>query len=295
MPGEAATRTKRYDAERRELRYFIEDAGADLWDSYWEPLLDCGTLRAALQRRRRSWQVRLTARYLAPDGGPILEAGCGIGAVVAQLVSAGYSCVGVDSATRTVATVNECVPDLDIRLGDLESLQFDDAAFAGCWSIGVIEHSPDSYERIAAEMARVVRPGGLLFISFPYMNPLRRAKASVGRYARYDGAPPGEHFYQFALRPEHVRRHFEDLGFEYLARHRHDSLWGLRDEVRLVDRAVAALQARGAENRAARLLLGAWNAAAEVLLSGVCAHSVAVVFRKSQMMTAASDQRVREG
>lgn len=276
----ADTRTKRYDADRRELRYFVEDAKRDLWDSHWEQHVDADALRKLLRRRRRSWQVRLARRYLTPGDGPILEGGCGVGAVVAQLSLTGYTCIGVDSAKQTVAAVNQYVPELDIRLGELEALEFDDAVFAGYWSQGVIEHCPAGYEKMAAEMARVIRPGGFLFLSFPYMNPVRRAKARLGRYEAFTHDPPGSRFYQFALRPEPVRRHLEGAGFDYITRRRHEALMGLRDDILPFDRTLTRLVELGRTNRWVKPLPGGLNLTAEILLRGICAHSVALVLRR---------------
>ena len=46
----------------------------------------------------------------------------------------------IDYAPKTVEFVNKKFPFLDIRLGDVTKLDFDDNFFDAYWSFGVIEH-----------------------------------------------------------------------------------------------------------------------------------------------------------
>ena len=49
----------------------------------------------------------------------------------------------------------------DVREADAESLPYGDSSFDFVWSWGVIHHSSDT-DRVIAEIARVLRPGGRL-------------------------------------------------------------------------------------------------------------------------------------
>ena len=133
-----------------------------------------------------TYVTRITRKYLRPVDGVILEGGCGDAVHVAALAASGYRCIGIDSAEQTVSALQSAFPELDVRLGDVRHLDFDDAAFAGYWSIGVIEHFWDGYGPIVQEMSRVVRTGGYLFLTFPYMSPVRRLKARLGLYPRLE-------------------------------------------------------------------------------------------------------------
>jgi ubiquinone/menaquinone biosynthesis C-methylase UbiE len=62
----------------------------------------------------------------------------------------------------------------ETRQGDAEKLPFPDATFDGVVSHGVIHHTPDT-ARCVAEMARVLKPGGLAVVSVYYRNLVLRS------------------------------------------------------------------------------------------------------------------------
>lgn len=96
--------------------------------------------------------------------GPILNLGCGTGGFNAAAVQAGASVIGVDADADAVAI---CA----LRGGryvraEGEALPFRDGAFALVHCFSVIEHVR-SVERTVAEMVRVTRPGGALYVHTP--------------------------------------------------------------------------------------------------------------------------------
>lgn len=201
-----------YDASAKRLIYLDRSATPDFWDSNWQnQMLD----RDSLLSYSDSQWARITQEFLKPTDGPILEGGCGPGVHVAALRNLGYVAVGVDFASNTVNELNRVVPELDVRLGDVRKLNFDDNSFAGYWSLGVIEHFWNGYEEIAREMYRVLRPGGVLFLAFPYMNTVRTWKSRLRMFPQWHGEAP-EGFYQFALNPRTVLKDFGRLGFSLI-------------------------------------------------------------------------------
>ena len=227
---EVKIRERHYDAAHRRLVYIGEEASPELWDALWDP--DDASIRKALQPSFGvRWVVRLTRRYVKPGDGTILEGGCGTAHFVAALHRAGYRTTGVDSAPRTVAVLQRVAPELDVRLGDVSCLPFADGELAGYWSIGVIEHYFLGYRPLALEMARVIRPGGYLFLSFPYMSPVRRLKARFDRYPVLSGGEQPAGFYQFALDASNVALEFEKYGFRLRSLRALSGLKGFKDEI----------------------------------------------------------------
>ena len=74
-------------------------------------------------------------------------------------------------------------PALDIRLGDLRALPFENQSFDGYWSLGVIEHFWGGYQQIAEEMHRVLRKEWFLLLTFLAMTDIRVWKAKRGTYS----------------------------------------------------------------------------------------------------------------
>ena len=103
----------------------------------------------------------------AAPGRRILDVGCGLGedaAALARLVTPGGSVVGVDASRAMIEearTRHGAVEGLSFEVADAAALPFDDASFDACRVDRVLQHIPDPAAAIR-EMARVLRPGGLL-------------------------------------------------------------------------------------------------------------------------------------
>ena len=105
-----------------------------------------------------------------PEGATFLDAGCGIGDYAVRLAKRGMRVVAVDFAENVLKMARENVERsglqdrIKIQHENLLSLSFDDEMFDAvlCW--GVLMHIPD-VERAIAELARVVRRGGVVVIS----------------------------------------------------------------------------------------------------------------------------------
>lgn len=272
---------KSYDPVLGRVRYFAPEAGSAYWDAHWEQRFTDEELERRLARawRRGSWVVGLTRRRLGPAPAVILEGGCGSGMHVAALSGAGYRCVGLDSAARTIERIRRLRPELDVRVGELERLDFDDDSFDAYWSVGVIEHPEEGYSRLAAEMFRVLKPGGYLFLAFPHMSGLRRAKGRLRAYAAEQPLDERLDFFQYALDEAEVRRHFEELGFEVVGGGPRSALFGLRDDIGIVDRVLAWLERPGATAGVRRAVVAAASVAAEPL-AALCGHQMVLVLRK---------------
>ena len=203
------------DRESGQLVYLGKSATPELWDGLWS--LDQASVEFAITPSPGvDTLAKFTQRFISPDEAPVVEGGCGKGQFVAALSRAGFQAIGIDFAPETVRALNTFAPQLDIRLGDLRAIDLPDASVAGYWSLGVIEHFWDGYEPLAREMSRVIQDGGFLFCSFPYMSPLRRAKAWLGLYPKqkFHVEPAG--FYQFALRKDLVVQCMAGFGFKFV-------------------------------------------------------------------------------
>lgn len=108
-------------------------------------------------------------RALGPDD-RVLEVGCGTAALAAAGARRGSSVVATDVSLRWLVLAAKRVDEEDVSVGlvccAVEALPFADESFDVVIAGDVIEHVADQ-RMFARECARVLRPGGLLFLATP--------------------------------------------------------------------------------------------------------------------------------
>lgn len=121
--------------------------------------------RAGQQRR-----LEMILRWGLPAGqtrvARLLEEGCGVGMYVAALLPYADEVCGIDVEPEYLAQAAAFVPDAHLQLAASEHLPYADDYFDLILSHEVIEHVQDD-RATAAEMARVLRPGGRMVIFAP--------------------------------------------------------------------------------------------------------------------------------
>jgi SAM-dependent methyltransferase len=125
--------------------------------------------------------VELARRELGdPHAVHALDVGCGPGETDAFLVGRLGAIEGVDVSQGVVDAARERNPSVAYEAYDGEHLPYADGAFDLVFSICVVHHvPPERWEGYVAELARVVRPGGVLaLIEHNPLNPLTRLAVS---------------------------------------------------------------------------------------------------------------------
>jgi SAM-dependent methyltransferase len=99
-----------------------------------------------------------------PARARVLDAGCGTGFNVQRLRGRGLDVVGLEPSRGMRAAAIAANPGVQILDGDIEQIPLPDASFDAVISIEVIRYLKDPAHGLA-EIARVVRPGGLAFVT----------------------------------------------------------------------------------------------------------------------------------
>jgi SAM-dependent methyltransferase len=125
----------------------------------------------------------------------ILDFGCGYGRSLGELFGAGYrNLIGFDFSPAMIAAARTRFPEIDFRELDSSSsapIPLHDASVDGALVFSVLTCIPtdDGQRALIAELHRVLRPGGLLYISDLW---LQRDERNLTRYAR-DEAKYGQY------------------------------------------------------------------------------------------------------
>lgn len=112
---------------------------------------------------------------LLPEPRLVLDAGCGPGRMLPYLTGLGCDVEGVDLSPRMAARAQHDHPQFPVRVMSLTDLEHPDDHFDGVFSWYSTIHNPDEdVDRMVAEMARVLRPEGLLLLAFQTGQGMRR-------------------------------------------------------------------------------------------------------------------------
>jgi len=144
-------------------RDLIEDIGGSerAYDRlYEERFSGCHTGQVA---SRYLWLVSL---LMSRPGQRLLDISCGNGHLLSAAVQKHLKSFGLDISEVALSQANKLAPAAPTVCGDAELLPFPAASFDYVTSIGSLEHYLHP-ERSAAEMARVLRPGGTALILVP--------------------------------------------------------------------------------------------------------------------------------
>jgi SAM-dependent methyltransferase len=135
----------------KEIAFFDAHAASDEYDVF-TPQANARLMAAF---------VRLSG---LPRGARVADLGCGSGVFTELLRQAGYKSVGLDISPKLLALGRSRYPGLELIEGDAENLYFESASLDGVLLSGLVHHFPDP-RRLAAEVNRVLRPGGH-FVAF---------------------------------------------------------------------------------------------------------------------------------
>lgn len=131
------------------------------WDAFWQrPQVEAETTH----RLSAALALSLLHSALDVDRPHVLDLGCGSGRV-AELLAARCEVIGLDLARAALSAARRRLgPTAPLILADAFHLPFADGSFDAVISLGYA--SVGSYPGVQAELARVLRPGGLALIDF---------------------------------------------------------------------------------------------------------------------------------
>ena len=121
---------------------------------------------------------RGNARIPVPCSGRALDVGRGNGKTVASLIDAGFVVTAVDFSAEAVRLVKERFrSEVEAVVSDAGSIPFPDGSFDYITAVHLCEHlTDDEMERFASEAARLLVPGGYIFLRSFGATDFRSAK-----------------------------------------------------------------------------------------------------------------------
>ena len=128
--------------------------------------------------------VELLREYLVPDSA-ILDFGCGYGRIPEELKRGGFlNLAGVDIAENMIEIAKANLPDLDLKVNTGVEIPYGNSYFEGVLISAVLTCIPgdENQKRLIAEIERVLKPGGIVYICDFLINKDQR---NLNRYDKY--------------------------------------------------------------------------------------------------------------
>ena len=154
---------------------------------------------------------RVLLEYLKPNKGEkILDLGCSRGFYVRQLESYTDGVIGVDiSETALKEAVTQ-----KVAYGDITNLKFEANSFDKAYSLHTIEHIPN-IRQFFSEMARVLRPGGIAVIVYPW-EPIRGFQAILAAVRQYKNPFMARKIHLHRLTPKRIQQLIEGTSLSHI-------------------------------------------------------------------------------
>lgn len=151
-----------------------------------------------------AYQVQLAG------GGPVADLGCGTGRVLAVLARLGVQGFGLDRSPGMIAQSRSAHSELPVGVASMAALPLHDEGLAGAVAWYSLIHTPlADLPTLVGEIARVVRPGGLVLVAFQAGDERIRLTEAYGHSVTYE---------VYRLRPDHLVELAEAVGLELWTR-----------------------------------------------------------------------------
>lgn len=183
---------------------YRKSVNKDYWAKRW------GDIPADLPMENKGvYPLKYAELTVAGKSDKILEAGCGAGRILRYYHDNGYNILGFDFIDVAIGKLREADPGLQVEVGDITKLRFDDESFDTVLAFGLYHNLEQGLDQAVAETCRILKKGGKVCASFRADNIQTRWTdwLTARRTKKAQGNTGNTEFHKMNL----TRREFETL------------------------------------------------------------------------------------
>ena len=186
----------------------------EYWASRWDDIpVD------APMENTEVYPLKYSEMTIKGQGGKILEAGCGAGRILRYYHNKGMDIVGIDFIEIAIKKLEAADETLDVEVGDITNLQFDDESFRYILSFGLYHNLEKGLDLAIQETYRVLEGGGSVCASFRADNIQTRLTdwltARRSNKKTHQGAKRAE-FHKMNFTRSEFESAFRNVGFDII-------------------------------------------------------------------------------
>lgn len=183
----------------------------ELAETWWDENQFLHLLKAMVNPWRVPYFKNALTKHYGQDLSQVrlLDIGCGGGVLTEEFALMGCRVAGIDISPRSIAVAQAHADksglSIDYRIGEATNLPFEDGNFDAVSCCDMLEHVAD-WERVIAEAARLLKPGGLFL--FDTINRTQKSKAVMIRGLQETSftklMPPDTHIWEMFIKPDEI-------------------------------------------------------------------------------------------
>jgi len=125
--------------------------------------------RYSEEMKRKPMDVETVERFveLLPASARVIDLGCGPGEITGYLHNRGIEACGIDLSAQMINEARKLYPGVEFKTGDMLELDIDGASIGGVIAFySIVNFSFDQARQALAEMARILKPDGILLFTY---------------------------------------------------------------------------------------------------------------------------------
>lgn len=195
---------------KQDREIINNDIYNELAERWYEAQDDPVALLRAQSQHQAPWIIGEIRKHIGYHA-KVLDIGCGGGFLSNAMAQAGYDVTGLDLSESSlhVASLYDKTKTVKYIQGDAYQLPFAEESFDVVCAMDMLEHVSDP-QRVLAEAARVLHPGGLFFFHTFNKNPFAYLVLIKGMEIFVKNTPKDYHVYSLLIDPVVLEDKMED-------------------------------------------------------------------------------------